>query len=107
MRLMMLMKTLEGLGQHPAADDSWGGALGQEEPAAKLSSAMFFTYIGISAALVLMAGLMSGLTIGLMALDDMEMEVRACMRVRAVSAALLPYARGPFKWGCSDCGGRV
>lgn len=31
---------------------------------------------GMSALLVVMAGLMSGLTIGLMAMDDMEMEVR-------------------------------
>jgi hypothetical protein len=48
-----------------------------EEPAAHLSTAACLTYVGISVGLVLMAGLMSGLTIGLMALDDMEMEVRA------------------------------
>ena len=34
-------------------------------------------YTCISVLLVVMAGLMSGLTIGLMAMDDMEMEVRA------------------------------
>lgn len=34
-------------------------------------------FICISVFLVIMAGLMSGLTIGLMAMDDMEMEVRA------------------------------
>jgi hypothetical protein len=35
----------------------------------------WWTYLGISAALVLMAGLMSGLTLGLMSLDEVDMEV--------------------------------
>jgi hypothetical protein len=36
---------------------------------------LFYTYIGISAALVTMAGLMSGLTLGLMSLDEVDLEV--------------------------------
>ncbi len=34
-------------------------------------------YIGIVVALVLLAGLMSGLTLGLMSMDVLDMEVRA------------------------------
>lgn len=37
---------------------------------------LFWTYAGISAALVTMAGLMSGLTLGLMSLDEIDLEVR-------------------------------
>eukprot|EP00878_Enallax_costatus_P027684 GHUV01029827.1.p1 GENE.GHUV01029827.1~~GHUV01029827.1.p1 ORF type:complete len:584 (+),score=81.51 GHUV01029827.1:159-1910(+) len=36
---------------------------------------LFWTYAGISAALVMMAGLMSGLTLGLMSLDEIDLEV--------------------------------
>lgn len=44
-----------------------------EEP---LQPWLFYTYIGISMALVTMAGLMSGLTLGLMSLDELDLEVR-------------------------------
>jgi hypothetical protein len=47
--------------------------LAQAEP--KLNAEERVLFICISVALVIMAGLMSGLTIGLMAMDDMEMEV--------------------------------
>lgn len=40
-----------------------------------LSEWLFWTYAGISAALVAMAGLMSGLTLGLMSLDEIDLEV--------------------------------
>lgn len=40
---------------------------------------LFWTYAGISAALVAMAGLMSGLTLGLMSLDEIDLEVRAVL----------------------------
>lgn len=36
---------------------------------------MFWTYLGVSIALVAMAGLMSGLTLGLMSLDELDLEV--------------------------------
>ena len=35
-------------------------------------------YIGISIGLTLMAGLMSGLTLGLMSMDHVDLEVRCC-----------------------------
>lgn len=36
---------------------------------------LFWTYVGVSMALVCMAGLMSGLTLGLMSLDELDLEV--------------------------------
>lgn len=36
---------------------------------------LFWTYLGISIGLVTMAGLMSGLTLGLMSLDELDLEV--------------------------------
>lgn len=35
----------------------------------------FWTYVGISIALVAMAGMASGLTLGLMSLDEIDLEV--------------------------------
>lgn len=43
-----------------------------EEP---LPPWLFWTYLGVSIALVTMAGLMSGLTLGLMSLDELDLEV--------------------------------
>lgn len=47
---------------------------GHEAP---LAPATRVTFMLLSTGLVLMAGLMSGLTIGLLAMDDIELEVRA------------------------------
>lgn len=41
----------------------------------QLSSTTAALYIGISAALVVLSGLMSGLTISLLAMDEIEIEV--------------------------------
>jgi spore maturation protein SpmA len=49
------------------------GDLRSEE---KLDSFEFYLYASISVGLVIMAGLMSGLTIGLMAMDELAIEVR-------------------------------
>jgi hypothetical protein len=64
--------TLEWL-QAPTADlkDSGQG----EDP---LPPWQFWTYVGISIALVAMAGLASGLTLGLMSLDEIDLEVCCC-----------------------------
>ena len=51
------------------------GAGLMEEPGEELSDGKVLLFISISAGLVVMAGLMSGLTIGLMAMDEIEMEV--------------------------------
>lgn len=45
---------------------------------------LFWTYAGISAGLVTMAGLMSGLTLGLMSLDEIDLEVQASVDVTLV-----------------------
>lgn len=41
-----------------------------------VSPFLFWVYLGVSIALVTMAGLMSGLTLGLMSLDELDLEVR-------------------------------
>jgi hypothetical protein len=61
------------------------GALDQDDAEPKLDEGMRLVFICCSVLLVIMAGLMSGLTIGLMAMDDMEMEVRACARCGQLS----------------------
>jgi hypothetical protein len=57
---------------------------------APLGSTGFLTYCLISLLLVLVAGLMSGLTIGLMAVDDLELEVGFMNVRRTVRLPLLP-----------------
>jgi hypothetical protein len=61
-------------------------ALGEE-----LSKEEEVGYAFLCAGLVLFAGLMSGLTLGLLSLDEMDMEVRvwarACVRVRTCGHA--------------------
>ena len=52
--------------------------LGEEE---QLPSLLFWTYLGVSIALVAMAGLMSGLTLGLMSLDELDLEVGLCLQL--------------------------
>ena len=42
-------------------------------------------YICIVVALVLLAGLMSGLTLGLMSMDVLDMEVTSCLRLHIAS----------------------
>lgn len=56
---------------------------------------LFWTYLGISAALVGMAGLMSGLTLGLMSLDEIDLEV--CVLHSKSSLNLLSSLDG-FAW---------
>jgi metal transporter CNNM len=56
----------------------WGIALRKKhEGEESLPAWEWWTYLGISAGLVLMAGMMSGLTLGLMSLDEVDMEVGA------------------------------
>ena len=73
-----------------AADTGWHMGAAERsllagEPAQQLTPFTMWAYICISILLVLMAGLMSGLTIGLMALDDMEMEARPCFACHTVA----------------------
>jgi hypothetical protein len=48
---------------------------------ARLPPLLFYGYIGVSVLLILLAGLMSGLTLALMSLDELDIEVR--LRARA------------------------
>lgn len=67
-----------------------------EEAEEELSESQTLLFIGISVGLVIMAGLMSGLTIGLMAMDEIEMEVRQYSVCRSRATAMLvpmPRAR--------------
>lgn len=64
------------LSQQQAADHGsvrflWGSAANKED----LPPWLFWTYLGVSIGLVSMAGLMSGLTLGLMSLDELDLEV--------------------------------
>lgn len=52
-----------------------------EEPGEHLTEGQKVLFICVSFGLVIMAGLMSGLTIGLMAMDEIEMEVRTCLQL--------------------------
>jgi hypothetical protein len=65
------------LSQQQAADHGrflWGSAANKED----LPPWLFWTYLGVSIGLVSMAGLMSGLTLGLMSLDELDLEVCCC-----------------------------
>lgn len=74
-------------------------ALAEEGPEEALSAETKLLFVCISIGLVIMAGLMSGLTIGLMAMDDMEMEVRhGAVNSRTVMEA-------PFTFQCSTLRG--
>lgn len=53
---------------------SWG-LRGFSEDAEDLSPLLFWTYLGVSIGLVTMAGMASGLTLGLMSLDELDLEV--------------------------------
>ena len=67
-----------------------------------LSASTKIGYSFLCVALVLFAGLMSGLTLGLLSLDRVELEVRARLRVRAAAARSLgPHARAPALSGAS------
>jgi hypothetical protein len=57
------------------AEKAWPqhGELGRDEG---MTTFRYLAFCGISVGLVVVAGLMSGLTIGLMAMDDLEIEVR-------------------------------
>ena len=54
---------------------------------------VFILYTALAAALVLMAGLMSGLTLGLLSLDAVDLEVRLPMD-------LTPRGRGSLGFPC-------
>lgn len=59
-----------------------------EEAGEELAESQALLFIGISVGLVIMAGLMSGLTIGLMAMDEIEMEVRQYSVCRSRAATM-------------------
>jgi hypothetical protein len=61
-----------------AADLVQGGSL-QRKGEDPLPPWQFWTYVGISIALVAMAGMASGLTLGLMSLDEIDLEVHTHM----------------------------
>jgi len=54
-------------------DPSWRDSGANKD---NVSPFLFWVYLGVSIALVTMAGLMSGLTLGLMSLDELDLEVR-------------------------------
>jgi hypothetical protein len=61
----------------------WDISLGKKHGQDPLTPLAFWLYVGLCAFLVGMAGLMSGLTLGLMSLDEVDMEVRSLSRIRA------------------------
>ena len=71
-----------------AFSDVWSSGENTANPGVKL------TYALISVGLILLAGLMSGLTLGLMSLDMVDLEVTICYAtVHAVYKALHAIAR--------------
>lgn len=74
----MTVEWLQPLQQQAgAADLPWQSVRLHGEDREQLPPWLFWTYLGISIGLVTMAGLMSGLTLGLMSLDELDLEVRA------------------------------
>jgi hypothetical protein len=68
------LKPLAGAAEPGGQGWSWG-LRGFSEDAEDLSPLLFWTYLGVSIGLVTMAGMASGLTLGLMSLDELDLEV--------------------------------
>lgn len=84
---MLLRRLLLGTAAVIGEDDGSSGSAQEDE-------FVFALYVCVSLVLVLIAGLMSGLTLGLMSLDMVELEVRdicgdAAHGTRATTAAAL------------------
>ena len=60
----------------PVSSLQMRGLLGRHSPSPKEADDVFLLYTLMASALVLMAGLMSGLTLGLLSLDAVDLEVR-------------------------------
>lgn len=58
----------------PLAPEKWGAAAASQDPDT-LSDTEVWVYCGIAALLVCVAGLMSGLTLGLLSIDKVDLEV--------------------------------
>lgn len=88
--------TLEWLQPLAAAAEQGGhhwslrGAANRED----MSPLLFWTYLGVSIALVTMAGMASGLTLGLMSLDELDLEVRCGQQQHHPAAASLAWCAG-------------
>jgi hypothetical protein len=72
------LKPLAGAAEQGGHGWSWG--LRGYSDAEELSPLLFWTYLGVSIGLVTMAGMASGLTLGLMSLDELDLEVGAVHR---------------------------
>jgi metal transporter CNNM len=70
---MLLLMDLLGFRDYPSSSSSSWRSISDEEIA--YGTPLWWIYAGISAALVLFAGIMSGLTLGLMSLGLMDLEV--------------------------------